>query len=120
MLFSSSLFPSGRLPSTRSGAYVARVWSNGAAVRAYPAPTAPALQYVHTSTRRPRKAGTRRGLLSVACQLHGTTLRGFLPRAWDHLVASDGTTTRRVAPLVLITYVTRCLQVDRQKLRGRR
>ena len=31
---------------------------------------------------------------------HGTTLRGFLPRGWDHPVASDGT-TRRVVPVVL-------------------
>jgi len=30
----------------------------------------------------------------IACQRHGTTLKGFLPRAWDHLVASDGTTRR--------------------------
>src|SRR5580704_6944849 len=36
----------------------------------------------------------------VACHEHGTTLRGFLPRGWDHLVASDGT-TRRVVPVVL-------------------
>ena len=39
---------------------------------------------------------------NVACHEHGTALRVFLPRAWDHLVASDGT-TRRVAPGVLIT-----------------
>ncbi|MFI6637091.1 hypothetical protein ACIBI7_50105, partial [Nonomuraea fuscirosea] len=30
----------------------------------------------------------------VASQLHGTTREEFLPRAWDHLVASDGTTRR--------------------------
>jgi len=29
---------------------------------------------------------------AVACQQHGTTLRDFLPRAWDHRVASTGTT----------------------------
>jgi hypothetical protein len=45
----------------------------------------------------------------VACQEHGTTLRGFLPRAWDHLVASDGT-TRRVGLGVLITSGTGCLK----------
>ncbi|MGH3828758.1 MAG: hypothetical protein ACRDQX_16545, partial [Pseudonocardiaceae bacterium] len=28
----------------------------------------------------------------VARHDHGTTLSGFLPRGWDHLVASDGTT----------------------------
>ncbi len=48
----------------------------------------------------------------VACQQHGTTLRGFLPRAWDHSVASYGT-TRRVVPGVLITGRYGCLQVDR-------
>ena len=37
----------------------------------------------------------------VACHDHGTTLRGFLPRGWDHLVASDGT-ARRVVPVVLV------------------
>jgi NAD dependent epimerase/dehydratase family enzyme len=37
----------------------------------------------------------------VACQEHGTTLKGFLPRARDHPVASDGT-TRRVGLGVLI------------------
>jgi NAD(P)-dependent dehydrogenase (short-subunit alcohol dehydrogenase family) len=36
----------------------------------------------------------------VACHDHGTTLRGFLPRGWDHPVASNGT-TRRVVPVVL-------------------
>jgi hypothetical protein len=46
---------------------------------------------------------------TVACQEHGTTLRGFLPRAWDHLVASDGT-TRRVGLGVLITSGTGCLK----------
>ena len=67
------------------------------------------------SNRRPGSATAQRGSLAcisdtlahdpqvpVACHVHGTTLRGFLPRAWDHLVASDGT-TRRVAPGVLIT-----------------
>jgi hypothetical protein len=49
---------------------------------------------------------------AVACHDHGTTLRGFLPRAWDHPVASDGT-TRRAGLGVLITSGTRCLQVDR-------
>src|SRR6266516_463224 len=53
---------------------------------------------------------TRRPI--VACHAYGTTLRGFLPRAWDHLVASDGT-TRRVGLGVLITSGIRCLQVDR-------
>ena len=53
----------------------------------------------------------------VACQQHGTTVRGFLPRAWDHLVASDGT-TRRVVLGVLITSGIRCLQVDRLGGRG--
>src|ERR1700683_28522 len=38
---SPSLSPPGRLPSHRSEAYVTRVWSNGAGVRACPAPTAP-------------------------------------------------------------------------------
>jgi hypothetical protein len=32
----------------------------------------------------------------VARHDHGTTVSGFLPRGWDHPVASDGT-TRRVA-----------------------
>ena len=54
----------------------------------------------------------RTAVPNVACQLHGTTVRGFLPRAWDHLVASDGT-TGRVGLEVLITSGTRCLQVDR-------
>ena len=48
----------------------------------------------------------------VACQEHGTTLKGFLPRAWDHPVASDGT-TRRAGLGVLITSGTWCLQVNR-------
>ena len=42
----------------------------------------------------------------VACHAYGTTLRGFLPRAWDHPVASDGT-TRRVGLGGLITSGTR-------------
>jgi len=29
---------------------------------------------------------------AVACHEHGTTLSGFLPASWDHLVASCGTT----------------------------
>ena len=32
------------------------------------------------------------GIKAVACRRHGTTLRGFLPRAWDRPVASYGTT----------------------------
>jgi hypothetical protein len=52
------------------------------------------------------------GELRVACHGHGTAFRGFLPRAWDHLVASDGT-TRRACLGVLITSGTRCFQVDR-------
>ncbi|MGH3985063.1 MAG: DUF6777 domain-containing protein, partial [Pseudonocardiaceae bacterium] len=39
--------------------------------------------------------------LFVARHDHGTALSGFLPGAWDHPVASDGT-TRRVAPWGLI------------------
>jgi hypothetical protein len=39
--------------------------------------------------------------VTVACHEHGTRLKGFLPRGWDRLVASDGTTWR-VAWLVLI------------------
>ncbi|MFG1876132.1 nucleotidyl transferase AbiEii/AbiGii toxin family protein, partial [Sphaerisporangium sp. NPDC049003] len=31
---------------------------------------------------------------AVAGQAYGTTEGGFLPRAWDHPVASDGTTPR--------------------------
>src|ERR1039457_2348164 len=46
---------------------------------------------------------------TVACPDHGTLLRGFLPRAWDHLVASNGT-ARRVVPGVLITFLSGCLQ----------
>jgi hypothetical protein len=46
----------------------------------------------------------------VACHGHGTTLRGFLPRGWDHLVASDGT-TRRVVPVVLVAFLLGCRQV---------
>src|SRR5674476_618252 len=34
--------------------------------------------------------------LLVACHEHGTTLSGFLPASWDHLVASYGTTRRVV------------------------
>jgi hypothetical protein len=34
---------------------------------------------------------------TVARHEHGTALSGFLPRGWDHLVASDGT-AQRVAP----------------------
>ena len=51
-------------------------------------------------------------VMTVACQQHGTTLRDFLPRAWDHPVASYGT-TRRVVPGLLITGRYGCLQVDR-------
>ena len=54
----------------------------------------------------------QRGSNGVACHVHGTAPRGFLPRAWDHPVASDGT-TRRVVPGVLITVQYGCLQVDR-------
>ena len=50
--------------------------------------------------------------LRVACQQHGTTLRDFLPRAWDHPVASYGT-TRRVVPGILVAGRYGCLQVDR-------
>ncbi|MGH3975614.1 MAG: hypothetical protein ACRDS9_20125, partial [Pseudonocardiaceae bacterium] len=39
--------------------------------------------------------------VTVARHDHGTALSGFLPGAWDHPVASDGT-TRRVAPWGLI------------------
>lgn len=46
----------------------------------------------------------------VACHGHGTFLSGFLPRGWDHPVASDGT-TRRVVPGVLVTFLFGCLQV---------
>ena len=46
----------------------------------------------------------------VACHGHGTTLSGFLPRGWDHPVASDGT-TRRVVPVVLVTCPVRMPQV---------
>ena len=46
----------------------------------------------------------------VACHGHGTTLRGFLPRGWDHPVASDGT-TRRVVPVVLVAFLLGCRQV---------
>jgi hypothetical protein len=54
----------------------------------------------------------RRGKgLIVACHAHGTTLRGFLPRAWDHPVDSNGT-TRRVVPAVLITCLYGCLRVN--------
>jgi hypothetical protein len=49
---------------------------------------------------------------AVACHDHGTTLKGFLPRAWDHPVASDGT-TRRVVPGILITGLYGFLQVNR-------
>ncbi len=51
--------------------------------------------------------GTR---MLVACHDHGTFLRGFLPRGWDHLVASDGT-ARRVVPGVLAAFLFGCLQV---------
>jgi hypothetical protein len=51
--------------------------------------------------------------LRVARHDHGTALGGFLPRAWDHLVASDGT-TRRVARWGVITPVVRYLQVVRR------
>ena len=47
---------------------------------------------------------------TVACHGHGTTMRGFLPRGWDHLVASDGT-TRRVVPVVLAAFLLGCRQV---------
>ena len=43
---------------------------------------------VHVHSETPR--------LCVACHEHGTTLNGFLPVSWDHVVASYGT-TRRVA-----------------------
>ena len=36
------------------------------------------------------------GKTPVACHEHGTTLSGFLPASWDHLVASYGTTRRVV------------------------
>ncbi|MGH3831843.1 MAG: hypothetical protein ACRDRS_15590, partial [Pseudonocardiaceae bacterium] len=38
---------------------------------------------------------------TVARHDHGTVVSGFLPRGWDHSVASGGT-TRRVAPWRLI------------------
>lgn len=34
------------------------------------------------------------GFLIVACHEDGTTVSGFLPVSWDHLVASYGTTRR--------------------------
>jgi len=77
-------------------------WRAGADVRHLPPRSLPP---ACVNATRPRQA-------HVACQQHGTTLRGFLPRAWDHPVASDGT-TRRVTSLVLITCGTWCLQVDR-------
>ena len=46
----------------------------------------------------------------VIRQRHGTFLRGFLPRGWDHPVASNGT-TRRVVPVVLSALLLGCLQV---------
>jgi len=48
--------------------------------------TSTPLVHVHSETPR----------LCVACHEHGTTLNGFLPVSWDHVVASYGT-TRRVA-----------------------
>jgi integrase len=46
----------------------------------------------------------------VACHGHGTVLSGFLPGAWDHPVASDGT-TRRVVPWGLVASVVGFLHV---------
>jgi hypothetical protein len=53
---------------------------------------------------------TDRSVPSVACHDHGTTLRGFLPRGWDHPVASNGT-TRRVVPVVFAVFLLGCRQV---------
>jgi hypothetical protein len=49
----------------------------------------------------------------VARQDHGTALSGFLPRGWDHLVASDGT-TRRVVWWGLIASGIRSVHVMRR------
>ena len=35
---------------------------------------------------------------AVVCHGHGTTLRGFLPRGWDHPVASNGTISLATSP----------------------
>jgi hypothetical protein len=51
------------------------------------------------------------GRVLVACHEHGTALRVFLPRAWDHPVASDGT-TRRVRRGILVAGRYGFLQVD--------
>ncbi len=80
----------------------ARPWPGGLARRRR---ALEAVEKVLTSKNRGKRS-------RVACHEHGTALTGFLPRAWDHLVASDGT-TRRVAPGVLITSGMRCLQVSR-------
>jgi hypothetical protein len=69
-------------------------------------------QWITDRVLKVRTTDLYRALLRVTCHQHGTTLTGFLPRAWDHPVASDGT-TRRVAWEVLITSGTRFLQVDR-------
>ena len=50
------------------------------------------------------------GESGLACRDRGTFSEGFLPRGWDHPVASDGT-IRRVVPGVLITFLFGCLQV---------
>jgi hypothetical protein len=69
VLFSSSLFPPGRLPSTPLGARVAGVWSNRTAVKAYPAPTAPAPQYPRQTAPQGHKANSPGG---APCKLAKT------------------------------------------------
>jgi MFS family permease len=69
---------SWRLPSAPLGVQVARVWSNEAAARAY-APR-PHLLY-GTSTRRPRTAAARRGLLSRGMHAGVLVRRSTLARS---------------------------------------
>jgi hypothetical protein len=61
VLLSSSLFLLGVFRAHRSGAYVTRVWSNGFAVRAYPAPAAPTPPYLpQTAPQGRHKVGSQR------------------------------------------------------------
>jgi hypothetical protein len=64
-------------------------------------------------TRRSILLGAAVSTLTVARRDHGTALSGFLPRGWDHLVASEGT-TRRVTPWGLIVSDIRSVHVMRR------
>ena len=94
MLFCSSLLLSWASSAAPRGAFVTRVWSDDAAVRAHPAPTAPA-RYDATTTRRPRKADARRAPLTSTVRTGGDVglaraQRQRLPRARGWITTASG------------------------------